>query len=269
VFAVLQWQISGAYLFEWLRPALFALAALLSACVLFDARRRGFRLYAVILWTLGSLLLPHVVLPLYLVTYIFTWPGKREAATSTEIATPPQADDISVKPSSHQPDSQQPAPRTSLWRALVSSVVYAILVLAGGALYFYRDLSSLDAHLVRAANARLRNQHELAASEYRAALRLRDDPHTRKLLAIELSAAHQYEEALTEFRAAERGGEPDDALPFHVAQTLEALRRPEAAANELQKFLQSRLCTQTWPDARCTNAQKRLQEMRSDGSLKN
>jgi tetratricopeptide (TPR) repeat protein len=129
--------------------------------------------------------------------------------------------------------------------------LYAAALLGCGALYFYADYRSTDARLARARQARIDGRHEGALEEYRAALRQADDPHVRKILGLELSKAGRWEEALGELRAAERGGEPDDALPFHVATALAALDRPAEARDEYRKFLQSRLCAQAPPDSRC------------------
>ena len=67
------WQISAGFLAELARPALYASAALASACVLADSRRR-FRPRAVALWTAFTLFLPHVTLPLYLIARAYARP---------------------------------------------------------------------------------------------------------------------------------------------------------------------------------------------------
>jgi Flp pilus assembly protein TadD len=69
--------------------------------------------------------------------------------------------------------------------------------------YFYFDSRSVDAHLARAAQAKLVDDSNTAIREYREALKREDDPHTRKLLAIELVNAGQISEAIEEFRLAE------------------------------------------------------------------
>ena len=99
--------------------------------------------------------------------------------------------------------------------------------------------------------------------EYRAALRREDDPHVRKLLGLELSKAGRWEEALHELRAAERGGETDDLLPFHIAAALSTLNRPAEAADEYQKFLQTQTCAQPPPHWRCEAARATLQIIRN------
>lgn len=66
------WQISAGDIAEVLRPAWFALAALISAWVLRDSLRRpSSQLYEIAIWTLSALILPFVVLPLYLAARLF------------------------------------------------------------------------------------------------------------------------------------------------------------------------------------------------------
>jgi hypothetical protein len=137
-------------------------------------------------------------------------------------------------------------------------LVYAAALLCAGAIYFYRDYHSFDAHLARAASARLLYRRDIAIREYRAALRLADDAHTRKLLAVQLAEDKQTEAALAEFRAAERGGEPDEMIPYRVASALDALGRAGEAADEYRKFLRSGLCTRPSPDAACAEAAARV-----------
>ena len=306
------WQISTGDIFELLRPAAFALAVLLSACILADTRRRRFKLYAVALWTLATLLAPYLALPLYLITYIFPHlthqtppPPPDEAKHDDAHAETLHRDDAHAATLQHddapaatlhdedahaatlrddaangdmpaQPSSQTPStpharprPRTlralrsalaATLRALLLPALYALALLACAALYFLHDSQSLDAHLARAANARLRNLPQRAIDEYRAALRLQDDPHTRKLLGVELSETHRDAEALAECLAAERGGEPDAALAYRIAATLDALKRAREADDYYRKFLQGSACTQAPPDARCESARARLRQ---------
>src|SRR5256885_7017823 len=110
----------------------------------------------------------------------------------------------------------------SLRARLVPPLAYAAALFALAGLYFVHDYRSLDARLARASDADLHVQYERAAREYRSALQLNDDPHTHKLLGLELAAARQWTDALAELRAAERGGEPDAALPYHIAKALAA-----------------------------------------------
>jgi tetratricopeptide (TPR) repeat protein len=225
----LEWQISAAELFEFIRPAVWTLSALLSACVLSSARREGLRSYWVAAFTLGTLFFPLVTLPLYLLARAVVRGRARQAA----------------------------APRSQRLRYMLP-VLYLVALLFIVALVFYRDYRSLDAHLWRANNAKLRGPHSKVISEYRAALELEDDPHTRKLLAIELAVDGLNEEALAEFRAAERGGEPDPQLPFYIGTALFSLGREAEAASEYKRFLGGPVCTQALPDLNCSTARARL-----------
>ena len=99
-----------------------------------------------------------------------------------------------------------PPPR---WRYALP-LLYAVIVLSAIGAYFYFDSRSVDAHLARATRAKLVEDSTTAIREYREALKREDDPHTHKLLAIELANAGYISEAITEFQLAESGGEPDD-----------------------------------------------------------
>lgn len=272
------WQISAGFLAELARPALYASAALASACVLADSRRR-FRPHAAALWTAFTLFLPHVTLPLYLAACLYT----RTPSTSTA-AAPADANDEDTKTDDPSPaattdtsgdtqaaaesspgapdapavESAQSPPAAGSYarpsRRHVLPLLYAAALLCAGAVYFYADYQSADAHLARARQAKLDGRGERALREYRAALRREDDPHVRKLLGVELSKAGRWEEALEELRAAERGGEADDLLPFHLATALSALGHADEAAAQYRKFLQSRLCAQAPTDWRCETA---------------
>ncbi|HZB45976.1 MAG TPA: hypothetical protein VE360_12050, partial [Pyrinomonadaceae bacterium] len=136
--------------------------------------------------------------------------------------------------------------------------VYLTAVLLVGGMHFYRDYTSFDAHFARARQAKLYNQRERTVREYRAALRLREDAHTRKLLGVELSEAGRWEEALAELRAAERGGEPDESLAYREALALDKLNRRDEAAQAYRRFLQTRPCARPEPAPLCTDAQSRL-----------
>lgn len=273
-----RWQISAGEISAWLPPLLYAAAILVSAWVLFDARRRGFRFYAVAAWTLATLISTPIVLPLYLIARIFT--PKPDATPQTLEASTSPADTKAADSPAHAPisgDSITPAQisddtreqvaaqptqnaRAHLRRELALPLLYALVLLFIGALYFYRDYHSFDAHLARAANARLLNQRAATIREYHAALRLSDDAHTHKLLAVQLAEDGQPEAALAEFRAAERGGGDDALLPYRIANLLDALGRPAEANIEYQKFTQSSLCARPSPDARCAEASARLQQ---------
>lgn len=231
------WQISADALFESLRPVSFMLAALLSAGVLADSRRRGFSIFTVALWTLATLFFPHIVLPLYLAALIM-FPRSPERVDTTR--------DVSAR-----------RVRSVISR-LVAPAIYLLAVVTLGAFYFYLDSRSVDGLLARANEAKLVGLRDETIRALRAALAVEDDPHTHKLLGIELAAAGRFEEALNELRAAERGGEPDDKLSYHIAATLDALNRPNEAVTSYRRFLQTDLCVQKLPAAECLAADARL-----------
>ena len=275
-----RWQISAGEISEWLPPFIFALSVLVSAWVLYDARRRRRSLYAVCAWTLATLLSPPVVLPLYLIARLFT--PKPDATSEVDTATsdiepataPPdietnaavvathaQISNDAGEPADAQPADAQPTEETRSpvrrGRNFALALLYALALLLAGAVYFYRDYHSFDAHLARAATARLLGERATTIRAYRAALRLADDAHTHKLLAIQLAEDGQTEAALSEFRAAERGGEPDEMLPYRIAHTLDALGRTAEATVEYQKFLRGSACAGSSPDARCAEVRQR------------
>jgi tetratricopeptide (TPR) repeat protein len=238
--------ISAGEFFELLRPAALVLAMLASIWVLANARRRGFRLYAGLAWALGTFFLPFVVLPLYLIVLIL-----RHSATARLRST----------------DENRSEPNTES-RALVVKyrlllpAAYGIVLFGVTGVYLYRDYRSVDAHLARATQAKLVSQPAKTIREYRAALALEDNPHTHKLLGLELADTKQWGEALKEFRLAERGGEPDESLPFRVAQALSARGEHVEAVVEYQRFLKSHACVQALPDERCEAARKALENAR-------
>jgi hypothetical protein len=162
---------SAGQLFDLVMPAAFAVSALVSTWVLASARKR-FQLHYALALAIGTLFLPLIVFPVYLL--IMMWRPK---------IGPPRR-----------------------WRYSLS-LLYAVIALSVIGAYFYFDSRSVDAHLARATQAKLVEDSATAIREYRAALKREDDPHTRKLLAIELVNAGQISEAVTEFRLAELGGE--------------------------------------------------------------
>ena len=266
----LRWSFSVGQLFDVLLPAAVALAVLCSTWVLADARRRGLKRYALGAWTLGTLLLPFTVLPLYLLARLWqrTPPRSDTSATDTTDADDPAAEadsDGAVAPAPTQAEGEvataQTRALTTRLRAVgarhAPTLIYAVVLTTLAALFFAHYYRNLDAHLARASAAKLHNQHERAAREYRAALHLTDDPHTHKLLGLELAAAQQWAEALTELRVAARGGEPDAALPYHIAIALDALGRSDEATAEYRNFLAGELCAQLPPDVRCLRADAR------------
>lgn len=255
-----RWQISAGELFELTRPAAFALSALVSTWVLASARRRGFAFYWVAAWTLGTLFYPLIILPIYLIVLMA---GRRtqehesqSATTQNDSAAPPTEPTThpSTKPTQHEQKSH-------LRLRWTLPALYLLTSLSLGALYYYRDAQSIDAHLARANQARLVGRRDKTIREYRAALQLEENAHTRNLLGIELAASGQLEAALVEFRAAERGGEPDDELPLRIANALDALNRPAEAMPEYQKFLGTRRCMNSYPDPQCAAAKARLKNV--------
>jgi len=104
-------------------------------------------------------------------------------------------------------------------------LLYAVLALSAIGAYFYFDSRSVDAHLARATRAKLVEDSATAIREYREALKREDDPHTRKLLAIELANAGFIEEANSEFQLAERGGETCDPQDRPCTAALERIKR--------------------------------------------
>ena len=258
------WQISAADVSETLRPAFFALSVLASAWVLSDARRRGgFASWAVWAWALSTFLFPPVVLPLYFVARMFTRRAVSTNATSETVQpdSPEDEADPAVEQSADvQSADVQSAPPGGVpreWRFALP-VLYASALLLAGAVYFYQDYQSFDAHLARAARAKLYGRRERAIGEYSAALRTRDDAHTRKLLGLELLEAGRAEDALAELRAAAAGGEPDEKIHLHVAALLESLNRQDEAATSYKQFLDSPLCRSSTGDSNCLRARERL-----------
>lgn len=260
-----RWQISAGELFELLRPAAWAISALLSACVLSDAQRRRLPLYSMAAWTLGTLLLPLIILPIYLIVRLAhpfdnrTMPDGTPDRAESQIVIEPEARSAAGSDAESAIDASATIKGgPSLAWKVALPLLYAALALALLALFYYRDYSSVDAHLARASRARLLDQPEQAIGEYRAALRLEENAHTRNLLAFELERAGQPDAALAEMRLALNGGEPDDTLRYRMARALDALGRRDEALHEYQSFLETRLCAQALPDDRCESARERM-----------
>ncbi|HEV2708477.1 MAG TPA: hypothetical protein VGV59_21360 [Pyrinomonadaceae bacterium] len=249
------WQISLGSLAELVAPLSFALAVLLSAWVLYDARRRALKFPAVLAWTLTTLLFTPVVFPLYLVSLLY---GRTRPATDTPSSeTPP---DATVDAEASVAGSERR--RGFALSRFALPLLYVSALLSPGALYFYFDYRSADAHLARAEQAKLRNRRTQAIHEYRAALSLEDDAHTRKLLGLELAHEGRAQEALVEFLAAERAGEPDDLLTFRIASALDALGRANEAVAAYQRFLSTSACASSVaPDDNCETARLRLEQL--------
>jgi len=180
---------SAGQLFDLVMPAAFAVSALVSTWVLASARKR-FQLYYALALATGTLFLPLIVFPFYLV--IMMWRPK---------TGPPRR-----------------------WRYSLP-LLYAVIALSVIGAYFYFDSRSVDAHLARATQAKLVEDSTTAIREYQEALKREDDPHTRKLLAIELANAGQISEAIEEFRLAELGGEICDPQDRSCIAALERTKR--------------------------------------------
>jgi tetratricopeptide (TPR) repeat protein len=242
---------SAGEAFELLRPAAFLLAALLSTWVLASTRRRGFSTLMICLWTVGTLIAGPVIFPLYVIYLLFAGgrqnPGPQDSMGEIEKAATQSAT------SSASDESQRPMKMR--WAL---PFLYLLIVIAAESLIYYRDRHSVDAYLARANTARLMSTPDKAIAEYRAALRLEDDPHTHNLLGIDLAATKRWDEALKEFRAAQTGGEPDPMLSFRLGNALSALGRNAEAETEYRRFLMSQPCEQSQPDARCDVARKRV-----------
>jgi hypothetical protein len=180
---------SAGQLFDLIMPAAFAVSALVSTGVLASARKR-FRLHYAFALALGTLFLPLIVLPIYLM--IMMWREKTGPPRRCRYLLP---------------------------------LLYAVIALSAIGAYFYFDSRSVDAHLARATQAKLVEDSHTAIREYREVLKREDDPHTHKLLAIELANAGYVEEAISEFRIAERGGEACEARDFRCQAAREKTKR--------------------------------------------
>jgi tetratricopeptide (TPR) repeat protein len=214
--------------------------------VLASARRRRFNAAAVILWTLGTLFFPLIVTPLYLIARSYRRRREKERANEDDN-------------DSENPANEKSTPPLKLRRTL--PLVYLLLMLSLGTLYFYMDSRGVETHLARANQARVQGQRERVIAEYRAALALEDDAHTHNLLGQELAAARRFDEALSEFRTAERMGEMDDELSLNTGIALDQLNHPGEAKLEYERFLNGSLCTELPHDARCTATRRRLTEL--------
>ncbi|MCA1593216.1 MAG: hypothetical protein LC754_11315 [Acidobacteria bacterium] len=256
------WQVSAGDFSELLRPASYLLATFASAWALSRLRRRGTGTPAAVAVALtvfaSTFLFPLVVLPL-----LAAWELLRSDArlpTRERVAEPkPALDEVMSSVADDSADRDEKQGRTR--RDFASSLLYAALLLSAGAFFFYRDYQTVDAHLARAERSKLHERGEQTIREYRAALKLEDDPHTHKLLGLEFARAGRAEESLAEFLAAKRGGEPDETLSYRIASELELLGHTSEAADAYQKFLQSRVCARTPPGALCNAAETRSREL--------
>jgi hypothetical protein len=173
-----------------------------------------------------------------------------------------------IRRRSEQPDYSADARKTfsssstPRWRVAIP-LTYATAVLSLIGFYLYWDHHSVDGHLTRAAHAKISGKRAGTINEYRAALNLEDDPHTRKLLARELADTGDWTGALVELRKAEQGGEPDDLIAFYIGSLLDLLNLPNQATLEYQRFLETTACTQPLPDERCAVASVRVEAARA------
>lgn len=274
-----KWQISIGDFSETLRVAYFLFAAVTSAWVLDDNRHRRSSSFATFVWTFFSFLIPPVVLPIYLITRIYsrvnglnisTTPKGNAESADTSSSDAAVHDDASAPFALRQrenPDSDdiemteakpgKTAVETGALRRHALAVFYLLAIVSFSALYLYQDHTTFDAHFARARRAQLYSKHDRAVREYRAALRKRDDAHTHKLLGFELASSGRWEDALSEFRAALRGGEPDDYLVFFEARALHSLGRSDEAREAYRRFLESGPCHGHEPDSLCDEAKTR------------
>lgn len=217
---------SAGELFELIRPSVLIVAALISTWVLGSARKR-FPLYVAFGWALGTLFLPLVVLPVYLVV-ILLW--------RRPIYSP-------------------------AW-PLVLPLTYGLVVTAAIAAYFYFDSRTVDAYLARAARAKLVEDHGTVIREYQRALAIEDNPHTHKLLALQLMQAGYLSDAISEFRLAEQGGEPDDSIHYFLGILLERIDQNGQARLEFETFLLSQTCQTA--DTLCDSARSKLETLANE-----
>ena len=226
-------DISAGEFFDLIWPAVLVFSALISAWVLASARKR-FPFYQSLLWALGTLGFPLIVLPLYFVALLMT---KRKAAAMSDRY-----------------------PRGTINRKWTFSLplLYISIVLCCLGVYVYRDTRSVDARLAQATMDKLKNQRTKTIQDYEVALALEDNPHTHKLLAIELAGAGYWTDAISEFRIAQKGGEPDDSIHFRLGVLLEKLAHPGEARLEYEEFLNTPACTNEPEDVRCEAAGQRI-----------
>jgi tetratricopeptide (TPR) repeat protein len=253
-------QISVGDLAEAARPASFALSALLSAWVFYDARGRAdFGAASVWAWALLTLAFAPGALPLYLAARLYT--RRDDDKDSVEDSSPSEDDGEGdgveePAPLNEGADDDSPPAR----RRLLPALLYAAAVVCAGAVYFYADYRSFEARVARAERAKLYQRPGEAVAEYRAALRVREDGHTRTLLASELLRAGRAAEALEELRAAARAGDGDEALAFHLGSAHAELGQRAEAAEAFRQFLAGQTCARA-ADARCDEARARLHSL--------
>lgn len=216
-------NMSAGEFFELIRPIVVAISILLSAWVLASARKRFSTLIA-FAWAIGMLLLPLVVLPVYLsMILIWRWPA-----------------------------------RSRRWRWLLP-FAYGAILLAGLGIFLNHESATADEYLARATRAKLIDDHITAISEYRHALTMEDNPHIHKLLAVELMQAGYLTEAVSEFRLAQQGGEPDDFIHYYLGLLFDRLNLKGQAKQEFESFLVSTTCTQE--EGPCDESRERIRRL--------
>ena len=187
------------------------------------------------IWALATLFFPLITLPLYLVVQPVQKRHSLKKNASSRVRRAPPS-----------------------W-LVTTPLAYATVVLTLIGVYLYTDYQSVDAHLARAVQAKLKGELGNTIIEYRRALLTDDNPHTHKLLAIELADTGNWTEALWEFRIAEDGGERDDSIPFRIASLLDILNLEGQARLEYERYLMTPACTDPVPDGRCVIARAKVQ----------
>jgi hypothetical protein len=236
-----------------LRPAVFFVAAIASTIVLAGIRKRGFRLQWTMLWTLGTLAAVPVVFPAYLIYCLTSAKAHLAGSSSGNELTPGSVVTDPV------PTTQD---RRTIGFRFLLPLVYLLVVCTAGSIYFYRDWHSVDSHLARANTARLMGKPEQTIAEYSQALAIEDNPHTHNMLGMELANLGRWQEALLEFQAADRGREPDPALPYYLGASLEVSGQFAEAETVFYKFLESPFCEALPIDSKCVDAKRRVTNQR-------
>ena len=212
-------------MFDLIRPAITFLSILTSALILASARRR-FAFHTAILWAGTTLFLPLVIIPIYLTTILFIRRPRAHLVT----------------------------------RRFLVPAGYLMITLLVFIVFEYQDRQSVDSHLARASFAKVNSDQITAIQHYREALKTEENPHTHKLLALSLMEAGMTTEAISEFRLAEAGGEPDDAINLHLGDLLDKLGHKDEAVLEYEKFLTSKTCLEA--DQRCDSAREMVKRLR-------
>jgi tetratricopeptide (TPR) repeat protein len=229
-------NMSAGEFFDLIRSVVLLVSAVISIWVLASARKR-FPFYQALLWALSTLFFPLIILPLYFVALLVK---RKISATATSSGGHPHSSAYPIK------------------RRFAVPILYALIVFSSIGIYLYRDHESVDAHLARAVRARLDGNRTRTISEYKQALALEDDPHTHKLLAIELADLGSSADAISQFRLALQGGEPDDSIHFRLGSLLDQLDHKDEARLEYEEFLKSTTCKREPADVRCEAARQRV-----------